>query len=499
MTISTLSTALLASPFVGELLGLAVKLLPLIVEAGELIQEFRENDPTPTGTFTFEKKLQELLRKAGLVIVDWVYNRLEPVDAEETPETCGFEKDWYRRRTHSRNRAGVGTLFGIIGLWRIRYEPLEPGLPCIFPLEQRLGITADRATPALAERVGKWAAQHTQKTVLDLLKQEHAVSWSVQTLRKVTATLSEALIPFRQAAQVDLVLKWLQEAYDGGGAHRPVLCVGRDGIFIPLRVDYDYHEAATATVSVLDRSGKRLGTVYLGQMPEAHQATLSRQLTALLEEVLRQWQKPLPRLEFVTDAGHHPTDYFHECLRTMTHPRTGAKLEWEWVVDFYHACTYVGKLGDALFGAGTYKASAWFRKMRHWLKHKRSGLFRVLHSAAAHHHIWELSKKEEEDYEKAYAYLSKRLDVMDYAGCRRRGLAIGSGVTEAACKIVFTQRFKQSGMTWSLEGGQVIVDLRTIWLSGIWEETHAAYLASRPLPEMGTKRKTSPKTMRKAA
>ena len=47
---------------------------------------------------------------------------------------------------------------------------------------------------------------------------------------------------------------------------------------------------------------------------------------------------------------------------------------------------------------------------------------------------------------------------------RRNHLPIGSGVTEAACKTVFSQRLKRSGMAWSVEGGQRIVDLRVIHL-----------------------------------
>jgi hypothetical protein len=64
--------------------------------------------------------------------------------------------------------------------------------------------------------------------------------------------------------------------------------------------------------------------------------------------------------------------------------------------------------------------------------------------------------------------------------CQR--LPMGSGSTEAACKIVFTQRLKRSGMSWTLTGGQVILDLRVIWLSGIWDMVHQRYLASKPLP-----------------
>ncbi|PON12215.1 hypothetical protein C2W62_40800, partial [Candidatus Entotheonella serta] len=41
---------------------------------------------------------------------------------------------------------------------------------------------------------------------------------------------------------------------------------------------------------------------------------------------------------------------------------------------------------------------------------------------------------------------------------KRQKLPLGSGITEAACKIVFTQRFKRSGMSWTINGGQVISD-----------------------------------------
>ena len=64
--------------------------------------------------------------------------------------------------------------------------------------------------------------------------------------------------------------------------------------------------------------------------------------------------------------------------------------------------------------------------------------------------------------------------------CQR--LPIGSGITEAACKTVFTQRLKRSGMSWTIAGGQVILDLRVIWLSSIWESVHHWYLASQPMP-----------------
>ena len=57
-------------------------------------------------------------------------------------------------------------------------------------------------------------------------------------------------------------------------------------------------------------------------------------------------------------------------------------------------------------------------------------------------------------------------------------IPLGSGVTEAACKTVFTQRLKNSGMRWSHEGAVVILRLRTILLSQSWSSTYAAVLTS---------------------
>jgi hypothetical protein len=354
----------------------------------------------------------------------------------------------------------------------------------LFPLEQQLGIEAGRATPALAQRIGLWSAEHEQEQVRALLRAEHGVHWSVQSVRKVAASLRDGLVPFAAAAQTAALLHWLERAQSSRGRHRPVLAVGRDGVHVPLRHE-GYHEAATATVSVLDRGGRRLGTVYLGRMPESGQGTLTALLTALLRAVLTACQargQAAPRLAYVTDGGHHCRDYFRRVLRRLADPwRPGQTLAWEWVLDFWHACGYVHQLAEGLFGDGA-TAAAWFAKWRHWLRHRRQGVSQVLRSAMWHYHHVRLSTSGRKVYWKGYRYLRKHATWMRYPEYRRRGLPLGSGVTEAACKIVFSERLKRSGMTWTRAGGQVIVNLRVLVLSEVWRPTHQAYLASRPLP-----------------
>src|SRR5207244_4990841 len=96
----------------------------------------------------------------------------------------------------------------------------------------------------------------------------------------------------RHDAQAAQLLLWLEQAHRSRGGRKPVLAVGRDGLMLPIRGQECYREGATATLSVYDRRGRRLGTVYLGRMPEPGQETLSRQLTALLVAVLTRWTGP---------------------------------------------------------------------------------------------------------------------------------------------------------------------------------------------------------------
>jgi hypothetical protein len=223
-------------------------------------------------------------------------------------------------------------------------------------------------------------------------------------------------------------------------------------------------------------------------MPHAGQTELSGQLTQLIREVLATWEGPPLRLVYVTDAGFHCREYFERVLCQMIDPqRPGQLLPWEWVVDYYHACQYVSQLGEAVFGPGR-AAHAWSAKMRRWLKEKPSGVYRVLRSAGALRSIRGLVG-EESDYASAYNFLRRHASSMDYSRYRRLRTPIGSGVTEAACKIVFTQRFKRAGMKWNIEDGRPILSLRVIALSGLWSTVRDRMLDSQRETHLPTPRK----------
>ena len=434
--------------------------------------DFLQDGPTPQATFQFEHDIEGELREAGRQTLEFTFNAAEPEDEHELPPRLRRGRREFRRNRKTPNE--IATLFGPVVLRRSIYQAVEPGERGLAPLERRLGVVAGLATPALADAAAGLNAELTQQQTRGVLERRHGVRWSHGTLRRVVAAMAQHYAPLRHEAQVDRVLDLLKTAGKSRGKHAVTLSVGRDGVMIPMRPCWE--EASTATVSVLDRRGRRLGTVYLGRMPQPGQGTMTAQLKGLLDEVLQRWHGPTPRLVYVTDAGTHPQDFFRYQLQGMKHPRTGESLRWEWIVDYYHACGRITKLAESLFGCGP-EASRWAAAQRRTLRDKRAGATRVVQRAQAtrRHRGLHGSRKE---FDTALQYLKKYASHMDYASARRRGLPIGSGVTEAACKTIVGYRFKQSGMRWKREHGQHVLDLRVILKSGVWAACRTHWLTN---------------------
>jgi hypothetical protein len=460
-------------------------LRPRLVEMARAIQQ---GVLTPVAFLELEMQLVCLLREFGRVLLERLLNAREG-DGRLLPHDVLYEGQGYRRLGKKTRNANVATWFGTIILCRFAYRYWEPGVKesCIFPLELQLGLL-EGTTPALADFIGRRMAEAgaTQSRVLQQLRDDHGVSMGVKRLRKLISRMSEGMSEHRETAQVDELLNALRTADQSVGNRKPVLAVGRDGITL-CEYQYRFFEVATvATVTVFNRAGKRLRTIYLAWQPELGQHTMSRMLTCLLTELLRRWEGPLPTLAYIADSGGNECTYFEDTLRRMRHPRTGHLLEWQRVVDFYHASQRVWTMAEMLFGKRAKRYFAWARRMLRVLKTKPRGTYRVLHSAAALAKRRKMNKSRRKTFTTAYKYIAARTKWMRYYEYRKRHIPIGSGITEAACKTIFTQRLKLSGMRWKKAGARPVLTLRTILLSHTWESTRALTLetraASLPVP-----------------
>lgn len=410
----------------------------------------------------FERRMERILREIGRVILQSTLRRLETDRLEETPARLEWQGQVYRRNRMTNKT--LDTRFGQITLRRWFYQNTEAGEPGMAPLDLRLGLFAGRMTPALAEVVGRLAADLPQQAVLEMLRERFAITPGVETLRRVVCDLAGKVRLHHDDEAIARLNDLIEQARQSSGKHEPLLQVGRDGVYVQTRPFWE--EASCGTLAVYDRARRRLGTVYLGQMPESDQPTMTARLTHIITGTLATLGDYVPKLRYVTDAGSHPQAYFHKVLQPMRHPVSGRELEWSWGVDFYHACEYVSKLASTIFGAGE-AASSWAAKQRAVLRRKTDGVARVIQSAAQQkrRHGLKGSKK---DYNSAINYFQNYRQYMDFARRRRLGEPIGSGITEAGCKVIFNQRLKQSGMRWHRQTGQHIVDLRTAVRGQLW-------------------------------
>ena len=465
---------------------------------------FYEKALSPTTVMVLEITLLGLVREVGRHLLELVFNACEPDRMDSLPRDLWFECGGYRRRSEKTPNRSVATRFGNIVLYRFGFRSWQAGEGSLFPLEMLMGLN-NSATPALVDWIGRHIATSgsNQAAIVELLRTDCGVTMGIKRLRQCIKQLSESMEEFRQEHQADVLLKALQQAADSRGSRKPVLAVGRDGITLREYQHCAHQVATTGTVSVYDRSGKRLITVYLAYPPELGQASMDQMLTGLITEILERYNGPLPRLAYVTDSGSNETGYFEKVLRRMNHPLTGKRLYWTRVADYYHASERIWTMAEVLFGKGTREANAWARRMLKCLK-KPSGASRVLHSAASHFHRRQqqsrkLSNKQQEAYRVAYRYIQSRTKFMRYSNYTSLHIPLGSGVTEAACKTVFTQRLKNSGMRWSHAGAWTILTLRTILLSHSWTATYEATLRSAYPAGLRPYREISPSTVKNAA
>ena len=402
---------------------------------------------------------------------------IETDDRSRVPTRIEFAGESYR--LNRQTNKNIDTRFGPISLRRWFYQAQTAGVSGIAPLDIRLGLLAGRMTPAVAEVTGRLVADMPQQATLETLQERFGITPGVGTLRRVIEDLGERVRVHHDPVAIDKLVELITEARQSEGPWNPLFQVGRDGVFVQTRPFWE--EASCGTLAVYDRQRNRLGTVYLGQMPESDQPTMTSRLTHVITQTLIRLDGYVPELRYVTDAGCHPQAFYRDVLEPMLHPVTDEPLSWSWGVDFYHACEYVSSLANSILGAGE-KASAWAEKQRRAMRDKANGVQRVI-SAAAQQKRRHGLKGTKKDYVSAIGYLKKYRKHMDFAERRKAGEPIGSGITEAGCKVIFNQRMKQSGMRWERGSGQYIVDLRTAVRGRLWMTIWSRILDdSSPLP-----------------
>lgn len=135
------------------------------------------------------------------------------------------------------------------------------------------------------------------------------------------------------------------------------------------------------------------------------------------------------------------------------------------IVDLYHAREHLANLAKIVYGPTRSEGKPWTAARYQELD---EGKVEALVSA-----LRRLKSRDDtvqKEIEKQIHYFQTNAERMRYAEFRRQGLFVGSGVIEAGCKTIVGLRLKQSGMKWTVRGANAIIALRSLDLSGRWEE-----------------------------
>jgi hypothetical protein len=364
---------------------------------------------------------------------------------------------------------------GPVRVDRHLYRPAGRNAKSICPLELRAGIISGYWTPRAARHGAFVLAQLSAGAAEALFQELGTMQPSRSTLDRLPRPLSahwEAQRPEWEAAV---------QSQETVPAEATTLAISVDGVMAPLKPQAEerteraakraapgkqasgptgYREVGCGTLTLYDQEGERLQTLRYARMPEHKKVTLAAQLHAEAHAILG--ARPDLRRVYLADGADSNWELLADIERTLG----GNPAESLQIVDFYHACEHLKGGCDAIWGESTPRGHAEFARLRVLLKEADDGAERILWTLKYHRGRATGSRRKR--IGAALTYFRNQRGRMPYAAYQRQHLPIASGVMEAACKTLVTQRLKGSGRAWTMAGGQAILTLRSLLQSGRW-------------------------------
>lgn len=437
-----------------------------------LVRVVKERKDKPFESATdfnkFERELGERLREVGReMLADEL--RKADIDAE------AVRIDGVVHRKVLRSSETYLTTMGAVTVTRSLYKDrADPGARAIAALEARVGVMGGQWTQEAAKQATWVVAQMTPALSEELFERVGNMTPSKSSLDRLPKILHDNWEDDRKAFEAEL--RAVTVVPEGTAS----IAVSLDGVLIPMRDagavetreraaeegrtskgPAGYREASCATISFCDEEGDLISAIRIARMPEYKKTTLKASLLAELRGVWEQ-RPDLPVVK-LADAAKDNWGFLDREIPV------GASL-----VDFYHATEHLNDALAAAYGDGTRDARLRFEELKEILREDEGGVDRVISSLQylrAKHPRSTIIRRE-------VKFFRKNRKRMQYWYFTAKGLPIGSGVVEAACKTVVAQRMKQSGMRWAEEGGQAILTTRGWSQSGRFDQAWALLAAT---------------------
>lgn len=386
-----------------------------------------------------ETSIQQAVNEVGCLATR---EALKQFDGDGSPLIIGDIK-WTKRTISPKT---YQTPYGEIEIERHVYQTSRGGkIYC--PLEHNARIIR-HATPRFAKQLAhKYAEMNVNKVCCDL-EENHG--------RKIAASYVQNVADWVGGIAQAKEEHWDYAVPQLDSAVKSVV-ISLDGAHIPLKDD-GYRQAMVGTISLYNHDTERLHTIYLGEAPEYGKSTFIQRMTQEIERV-----KVLYPEALYVGIADGAADNWSFLERHTT----------KQLLDFFHASEYLPHLAQAAYPGKTDKPQreAWLAERAHQLKHDPGFVQKLIAEAERLMNKKSLGKTVRENLQKALTYFSNQRHRMDYASFHADQLPIGSGVTEAACKVLVKQRLCGSGMRWKERGARVVLSLRALRESaGRWAQ-----------------------------
>jgi hypothetical protein len=374
------------------------------------------------------------------------------------------------------------TPFGVVQVDRRYFQP-DAGGDGVSPIDLRCGMSGRFMTPDVEEAVAFASANLSPTVTRTLFAKVLPHPPSAKAIRRTIAKLGQ----WADEAQEEVEARIAREAPLPEGE---ILAVSVDGVTVPLRepgfktgrpaerpgvrngdrTPTAWKEAGVGTVSIYmpgdgaDELPERIATKYFARMPEPGMETLFTEQDWAVSHLVR--ERSFREVVVLCDGKPALWNNFE------ADPLYDDATQ---ILDFFHAVEHLSHAAEAIFGKKDRRASRWHARYRARLLEDPDGLESLLRSLRRYRTTLGAGSERRQVVERVIRYYGRNRERMRYAEFRMRGLPIGSGVVEAACKCIVNSRLKRSGMRWTRTGGQHVLNLRVRVQSGEWDSFWSEY------------------------
>jgi hypothetical protein len=380
-----------------------------------------------------ESLIQDALNEAGMLATGEL---LKQFDADGSSIQLGSVKMTSKGLVSKQYQ----TPYGVTEIARHVYQTSEGG-ETFCPLDRNARIIVS-STPRFAKQIShKFSEMASTQVQKDLLENHNR-----QVSRSFLQNVADAV-----GAIVLLKEEDWQYSPSIVDAKVKTINIGMDGTCMLLCKE-GYRQAMVGTLAFYDKAGSRVHTTYLAAPPEYGKEEFKKRLEA---EIIRTKQS-YPKAHYlgIADGAKENWDFLK--------PHTN-----EQILDFWHVTEYLAKVAEAVFSKDKFKREEWLDDRCYRLKHKHGMASRLL-TEMEEFKKQKLSIVGRENLMAAISYFKNNYpeNRMNYAKHVENNHSIGSGVTEAACKVIIKQRLCGSGMKWKNKGASIVLSLRTLVYSG---------------------------------